>query len=334
MLFIIDWLTGKSHVSTYRQELLALDWRSQTEFLGHLVKVLEGLVDEESALKGGYTEGEESWLYYVVGLIRAKLADLADSEKVLRKAVLAADIDDWLFFLALAELEKVQNQRLAALRNKPESAGYKAEIQGFAKTIEENRAAKSKQQSRLAPFMASLKQESISPEDKQSVLEKILENDLKNGEILLELAFYSAINEEWERSLEYARAFLKIEGRENAGRLSVGLLEAEVLHNMGQKEEAKASLEFYYRRTKDPWYLAISEYLFGNQPEQSLSEKAGETPENLVTWHTALGFWAEGSGDKKNAIKHYKEALGSYMDTRIEYDFAKERIKRLRKPSE
>ncbi|MBE9522030.1 MAG: hypothetical protein IME95_02450, partial [Proteobacteria bacterium] len=211
---------------------------------------------------------------------------------------------------------------------------YKDEIEAFANAIEKNYAAKLEQRTRLAPLISQLKQDSISSEDKQSVLEQILENDRKNGEILLGLAFYSAINEQWERALEYARTFLKIEGRENAGRLSVGLLEAEVLHNMGRKEEAKTSLEGYYRRTKDPWYLAISEHLFGEQTEQSLSEKAGETPENLVTWHTALGFWAEGSGDKKKAIKHYKEALGSYMDTRIEYDFAKERIKRLRRPSE
>ncbi len=334
MLFIIDWLTGKSHVSTNRQKLLALDWRSPAEFFGHLVKVLEGLVDEESALMGGYTEGEKSWLHYVVGLIRAKQGNLADSEKLLKKAVLAADIDDWLFFPALAELEKIQNQRLEALQNKPERAGYQVEIKAFANTIEKNHAAKSEQRTRLAPLIAKLKQESISPEDKQSVLEQILENDHKNGEILLGLAFYSAMNEKWERALEFARAFLKIKGRENAGRLSIGLLEAEVLHNMGRKEEAKAGLEAYYRRTRDPWYMAISEYLLGKQTEQSLSEKSGESPENLLTWYTALGFWAEGSGDKKKAIKHYKEALGSYMDTMIEYEFAKERIKWLRRPSE
>jgi len=333
MLFIIDWLSAKPQITTYRQELLALDWRAPTEFLGHLVKVLEGMVDEESALKGGYTEGEESWLHYVVGLIRAKRGNLADSERLLKKAVLVADIDDWSFFLALAELEKVQSQRLAALQNKPEGNEYRTEIQGLAKTIEENRAAKLEQRTRLAPLLSQLKQESISPEDKQSVLKKILENDPKNGEILLGLAFYSAIDEKWELSLEYAQTFLKIKGRENAGRLSVGLLEAEILHNLGRKEEAKTSLEAYYCRTHDPWYRAISEYLFGKQTEQSVSEKAGENPENLVTWHTALGFWAEGSGDKNKAIKHYKEALGSYMDTRIEYDFAKERIKKLRSPS-
>lgn len=334
MLFIIDWLAGKSHISTYRRELLALDWRSPTEFLGYLVKVLDGLVDEESALKGGYTEGEKSWLHYVVGLNRAKLGNLSDSEKLLKETVLAAEIDDWLFLMALAQLEKVQNQRLQALQNKPGRAGYQVEIEAFANTVEKNRAAKAKQRTELVPLIAKLKQESISPEDKQSVLEQILKRDRKNGEILLRLAFYSAMNEKWEHALEHAKSYLKIKGRENAGRLSVGLLEAEVLHNMGQKEEAKANLEGYYRRTKDPWYLAISEYLLSKQTEQSLPEKAGESPENLVTWHTALGFWAEGSGDKKKAIKHYKEALGSYMDTRIEYDFAKERIKWLRRSSE
>jgi hypothetical protein len=31
----------------------------------------------------------------------------------------------------------------------------------------------------------------------------------------------------------------------------------------------------------------------------------------------------------KQALRHHKEALGSYRDDRIEYQFAKERIKRL-----
>ena len=62
-------------------------------------------------------------------------------------------------------------------------------------------------------------------------------------------------------------------------------------------------------------------------------EMAGESPENLLTWHAALGFWAEGSGETNKAMKHYREALGTYMDNLIEYDFARERIKRLRRPS-
>ena len=333
MLFIIDWLTGKPQLNPYLQELLALDWQSPAEFSGYLVKILKGLVDEETALRGGYTENEKSWLNYVVSLKRIKLGNLKDSEKLLKKAVLAADIDSWVFFLSLAELEKVQNQRLEALKDKPGRDKYQIEIKTFANTIEKNYAAKTEQHSNIAPLIAKLKQESISSKDKQTVLEQILENDRGNGEILTGLVFYCAINEKWERALEYAQAFLKIMGRENAGRLSVGLLEVGILHNMGRKEDAKAALENFYRKTRNPWYLAISEYLLNKETGKPLSEKAEESPEYLVTWHTALGFRAEGDGDNKKAIKHYKEALGSYMDTKIEYDFAKERIKSLKRSS-
>ena len=331
MLFIIDWLIGKSHGSIYRQELLALDWRSPSEFLGHLVKILEGLVDGETALKGGYTDDEKGWLHYIVGLLREKTGKLADSEKVLKKAVLAADLDEWLFFLALAKLKKVQNKRMNALQHKSARTEYGIEIEAFANTIEKNYVIKSEKRTTLAPLIAHLKQESISSEEKQGVLEQIFTNDRKNGEILQELAFYSAMNEKLDGALEYARIFLRMKGRENAGRLSIGLLETEVLHNMGRKEKARAHLEEYSRGIKDPWYLAISDYLLGKQIEQPLSEKAGKSPENLVVWHTALGFWAEGSGEQKKAINHYREALGTYMDTLVEYDFAKERIKRLRR---
>jgi hypothetical protein len=50
--------------------------------------------------------------------------------------------------------------------------------------------------------------------------------------------------------------------------------------------------------------------------------------------YTALGFWAEGAGNGKKAMKCYREALGSYMDHRIEYEFARERIKRVKMASD
>ena len=42
LLFIIDWLAGRSAESLHRPELLALEWRSPHEFYGYLVAVLEG----------------------------------------------------------------------------------------------------------------------------------------------------------------------------------------------------------------------------------------------------------------------------------------------------
>lgn len=50
-----------------------------------------------------------------------------------------------------------------------------------------------------------------------------------------------------------------------------------------------------------------------------------------MTAYTFMGFWEEGSGRPEVAIKHYKEALESFLDDWLEYDFARERIKKLKK---
>jgi tetratricopeptide (TPR) repeat protein len=114
--------------------------------------------------------------------------------------------------------------------------------------------------------------------------------------------------------------------------MSLGILQAGILNKQGKADEARASLEAFVARTMDPWYLTISDYLLGNQTERALLEQAGESPEYLLTAHTAVGLWAEGAGDKQKAIKHYREALGSFLDTWLEYDFAKERLKLLKRP--
>ena len=334
MLFMVDWLAGRSSVNPHRQELLSLDWRSPAEFLGYVTRILEGLVDEEPALKGWDTEAERSWLHYVVGLIRANRGEWVDSEMLLRKAVLAADAEAWEFFLARATLDQVQKQRLDSFQGQARWAKYKGEMEAFDQAVKRDQAAKEARRAKLAKFKARLEEDSASPKDKRQVLEKVLEIVPENADLLVGLVFYSTMDEAWEKALEYARTFLKREGRENAGRLSVGLLEAEILHRMGSQEEARTTLEAYGRRTRDTWYRAVSECLVGKRSVDSLRKEAGESPEKLVTAYTALGFWAEGSGDKERAIEHYKVALESFMDIWLEFELARERIKSLRRPSE
>ena len=80
--------------------------------------------------------------------------------------------------------------------------------------------------------------------------------------------------------------------------------------------------------------LGARELVDPQQTEDFLKKQAGGSPEKLITVSTALGFWSEGSGEKDKAIKYYNEALGTFLDTWREYDFAKERLKRLKTPSE
>jgi tetratricopeptide (TPR) repeat protein len=331
MLFIIDWGADRSSAHPHRQGLLGQDWRSPAEFLGYLARVLEGLVDEQSALKGWDTEAERSWLYYAVGLIRAKGGVWADAERMLREAVLSADATAWQFFLARAKLEQVQKRRLDSYQSEPQRAEYRAQVDAFDQAVKRDQAAKEGRRAKLAEFTAGLQEDSARPKDKREILEKIHEVVPENAGVLVDLAFYSTMDEAWQQALDYARTLLKREGRENGGRLSVGLLEAEILHRMGSEEEARASLEAYVLRTRDPWYRFLGECLLGKKAEDSLRKEAGESPEKLLIAHTALGFWAEGSGDKEKAIEHYKVALESLMATWIEFEFARERIKSLRR---
>ena len=115
--------------------------------------------------------------------------------------------------------------------------------------------------------------------------------------------------------------------------MGIGLLKACILNYDGKKQEARDSLADYEGRIRDPWFLTISEYLLGKQTEKALKDLAGESPERLITAYTIMGFWNEGAGEEKMAARHYKEAMGSFLDDWLEYDFARERIKKLKKPA-
>ena len=71
--------------------------------------------------------------------------------------------------------------------------------------------------------------------------------------------------------------------------------------------------------------------LSSGRPSASTSRSSGDSPENILTGFTAAGFRAEGSKEKKNAIRFYREALGSFLDNWVEYDFVRERVNRLKR---
>jgi len=114
-------------------------------------------------------------------------------------------------------------------------------------------------------------------------------------------------------------------------RMGLGLLEAGILHHQGQEQAANERLADYAIRTQEPLFLFLCDYLRGQHAEDGLRRQAGDTPENILMAFTAAGFWAEGSKDKKNAIRFYREALGSFLDNWVEYDFVRDRINRLKR---
>ncbi len=333
MLFMMDWQSDRSHDSSHRSHLMALNWRSTDEFFGYLVRLLEKRVTEEAASQGGYTEDEKGWLYYIAGLLAIQEKDLLKAEQLLQKAILTSDIDGWAFFLALCKLQKVQKNRLLSMESDIGRADYLRAQEAFSVKQQRQYLEKINAREKLLPIMLKLAQQAENTKAKRNILKQLLKKQYKTGKILPRLIYNNAMAGLWSEALVYARQFLDIGGRENLDRLSIGLLVPQLLYMMGNQAEAGVELQKYHERTRDPWYRSISEILLAEKTELSLREKAGAYPENLLTLYMHLGLWSEGLGDRKKAIRYYKQALESYMDHRIEYAFAIVRVNQLKKQS-
>jgi len=334
MIYLIDYLTADVKTSPQRPYLIDLDWRSPAEFQGYLAWILEGLVDEQTALQGWYNAPEKSWLYYVASLIHAKREDWPRAEELAREAVLSAGADAWEFFLARAQLEKLQKRRRATLKTETQWNKYKSEIKAFDQTVKDGQKAMTERSEQMVALYLKIADNTAEIKDKLQALEKTHEILPDNRSILAAMIYYSAADENWSKSLEYIDALLQTKARQNARRMGIGLLKACILNYEGKDKKARAALEEYEALIRDPWFLTISEYLMGKQTDQALKDMAGESPERLITAYTIMGFWDEGAGEVKKAARHYKEAMGSFLDDWLEYDFARERIKRLKKPTE
>jgi S1-C subfamily serine protease len=334
MLYIIDWLNGRSDQNRYRREFLSLDWRSSQEFYAYLIRILEGLVVEESSLAGGYSAGEKSWLHYVVGLRRIGRSPPVENERLFKDAVYLADSAQWIFYLSLSELDRLQKKRLAQLQTPTERNAYQAEIQATDHDIQIRIKGGAEKRGRRTVLYTRLKEPTIDARERREVLGQLLDVDPSDSDILMELIFTDAMTGEWDRALNNTRLFLEIPGRENRGRLSVGLLEPELLRMAGHDSESAARLTAFVARTSDKWYRDIAECLQGQLGRDALTKWAAENPVYILTAHMALGLWSEGEGKKNPAIAHYREALSSYMDELPEYKFALERIRFLRQRDE
>ncbi len=334
MSLVIDWLEGYESENIHRQSLVTLDWRSPNEFQGYLARILTGEVNARDALTGGYTSTEKSWLHLFAALVEARLGHADAARSLLEKAVLTADTDDWSFYLALSQLDWIHSRCMAQSTDPSMWQDCQHQLENFDRRLEQTISAKDELLAKMEPIKAALQRTDTDLETRRLLLENLQAADRNNSNLLIARAYYAAMDEDWDTALSYTRQFLTRPGRISAGKLSAGLLEPEILHKQGYTERAHECLKAYRERIGDPWYRNLSDCLLDPALQVHVTAKAGENPMNLLTGHTALGLWAEGQGDTTSAIRHYREALGSYMDHRMEYSFAMERVKRLRQATE
>ena len=330
MVFLIDWLNDRSQKSLYYNALSSLDWRSPWEFFGYLATRLEKLSTQETSSENMYSRSEVSWFNFVHALNAEKNGNWIKSEKHYQSALLAADSDSWVYTLAFCGLDRVQKIRRQDLNSKPEKSKYLDEVKAFQETMLAKDNQQKERNQEIVALVLKLKQASLELPERIEILQNWYSLDPANKEILVWLAYYYAIGEEWQQALSHAKTYLQIGGRESAGRLSLSILVAGIHHFLGSEEQAIQSLESLDKSINDPWYQVIIHRLQGKHTDQVVTSDSEDSPEYLLSAHVALGFWAEGSNEKAKAFGHYEESLGSYLDENVEYVFALARLKSLK----
>ena len=332
MLFLIDWLSGSAAGNPHRQELLQADWRSPIEFEGYLARMLDGRVEIESGLEAWHNRREKSWLNFIAGTMTIGDSEAIDAGTLLRESVLAADTDTWSLYLSLARLERSFDNRRVALRADSERSPSGESTDRFRGLGDEAIQAMESREAQALPLRRKLSDHGLALEDRVALLETLRLVAPEDYYVRAALAYYHAANEEWLEAVENSREFLARPGRVTSVRMSLGLLELGILHHRGKKMEAEAGLEEYRSRVEDDLYRTIGDFLGGSIDADTIKARARERPEDLLIANTLMGFWAEGSADGERARADYKEALGSFLDDWLEYDFARERLRRLRQP--
>lgn len=332
MLYIIDWNDDAMDQNLYRRELNNLNWRSDGEFFGYLSRILDGSVDPAEALKAWNTESEKSWLFYIVGLINQKKGSGENPGALFLKSAQAADKDSWVLYLAMSGLTQIYNQKIALSRSKKAASRLEKEILVIKKRVSKAQDIRIKRLELITPLLSRFLHPAVGISDKREILARMLEIDKENRETLVGLAFFSAMVGDWEAALEHIQYYLTKNGREHRAHLCIKLLEIGIQHKLGSdKQLVRKKLQKFHQNVRDNWYKSITKALLAEQPKMRLIEKAASSPENMITAHHALGFWAEGDKDPNRAIKHYQEVLGTHLDSWWEYVFARERIKILRR---
>ncbi len=321
MHYLADRRQGSGLRNAHQRHLINLDWRSSGEFYGYLARVLGAAVDRDVAVDAWNNTAEKAWIRYILGLLELDDKNVERAWQHFSEAALVSDREEWSFYLALSELDRLSKAQ----------ADGQARMQDFREQLNEAAQTREEQQALTARLTARLDQIKDNQEAQRELFMEIVASQPENRYLHAYAAFYAAMSSDWPNALESAEEYLTFNGREEPLRLATNLLVPGVLYQMGEDDKAQLKLSQFCSQTNTAWYQQICETLLGKQSEEALMETASKNPQNILTAYTALGFRAEAKGEHNLAIRHYREALGSYLDNWIEYNLALRRYIALRK---
>ena len=330
MLYLIDWLTGAGPESKYGARLQELDWRSSQEFHGWLARVLAGREAAGRALLTAENNQEQAWLNYIVGLIERRNGRLDRARELLSRAALLTDDQSWEHYLIRAAWDWIQRDQLGRTANPEEQRELEAQGAAFRKMAD--KAGRENQQRRVAlrSLLAPLAEAGTTVDRKLEIIDAVMTQIGSNRDMLAASVYYRIILSDWARAMTRIRMILNQPGRPSSNRLAMSMLEPLVLKRLGRTEQAEETLADLADHGPDAWYTRLAACLLGRTDREQLLGMAESSPFYLLTAHTALGLWDEAAGEPDRAMKHYRQALESFLDNWSEYELAVERLKQLK----
>lgn len=331
MLYLIDWWAGDFRTSPHRRHLKELDWRSDAEFFRYLLQILEGQVSEQTALSKWISTGEMGWIHYASALVHYQKRQPKRAGEILKNAAARLGKENWTLYLILSELHKMNQQRLILSRDQTERLAVEKEMAAFNKRLREEQSVRISRLEKIAPLYSQLMQPAVALADKIAVVERMMELDPDNKELLVSMAFFNAMVGDWESTLRYINRFNSRGAWESKTALSIKLLELGTMKHLNvDAQQIKKRFQEIISRINDSWFKEVLATLSGEKAEHHLVERAVTNPGYHLMTHFALGFWAESTNRPEKAMDHYREVLGTYLDGWWEYEFAKIRIRKLR----
>ena len=325
LLYIMDWTRDQWDSPDQTRILFEMDWQDKDEFFGHLARILENDQSMDPAFLEYENTTQYAWRLYVDGLIQERKKNIELARQRYRESVLLADSDDFLYFIAFSRLYNLWSRLPQAPT--PE---FKKEIRGFTETALKLRRQTLTRQSSMESLLTQFSSPRVSHEKKLKIYNQLMEIDPENRTIIGRIAFFHAMNGEWVKALDFIDRYFAVASRETALSLSLGLMRCQILALLGEPQLAQSHLQAFQEETASSWYGILSKSLLEGPRERELVKLAAKNPQKLITLQTALGLWAEGQEDRKQAAHHYREALSTYLDQWNEYNLALRRIMRFR----
>jgi S1-C subfamily serine protease len=327
MLYIIDWLSDERQSRTLTRDLFTISWQHSDEFSGYMAQILKAGRRMDPSFVDYENQAEKAWRSFVEGLILEKNNELAQAMALYKEVVYTAGANDHLYFMAFSRLNRLLDQKLAFAEDKKEHSRNQKDL--WEQALKNKTKAKEEYNKAVA-LIQEFEAHATPHERKVAAYQQLRELAPDNRTILGRVAFYHANQSEWELSLSFIDQYFETKARETSLSLSLGLLKGQILKLTGNTGASRKQLSSFQKQTKNPWYGIITKQLLTGPNEADLTKLAANSPAKLITLHTALGLDAEGNKNRETAAHHYREALGTYLDSWNEYDLARARLIRFR----